>query len=245
MIKVENVFKSYKKMENSVSKKQMILKGVSFEIKEGECLGIIGQSGSGKSTLGKLIIGIEKSDKGRITFLGNDIGVKKHRRGMISSVFQDYTSSINPKFNVLEAIGEPLKVIGEETHIEKKVIALLNKVSLDESYLYKYPHELSGGQIQRVAIARAISTNPKFILLDESVSSLDVSIQTQILDLLISLRKELKMSYLFITHDIKTATYICDRIIIFNEGQIVEMCDIGDFSNLKNEYSKKLIESIL
>lgn len=96
-----------------------------------------------------------------------------------------------------------------------------------------------------MAIARAISTNPKFILLDESVSSLDVSIQTQILDLLISLRKELKMSYLFITHDIKTATYICDRIIIFNEGQIVEMCDIGDFSNLKNEYSKKLIESIL
>lgn len=225
--------------------KKNVLKGVSFDVNQGECLGIIGESGSGKSTLGKIILGIEKTDKGDILF--ENSSTRREWQQEMSVVFQDYTTSVNPKFKVIDIIKEPLlnsNMSKEEK--ENMVIELLKQVGLEEKYLNRYPHELSGGQLQRVCIARAISTKPKFILLDEAISSLDVSIQVQILDLLIELKQKYGLSYLFITHDLTAVTYICDRVLFFKDGQIVERVD--DIKNLKyveKEYSKMLLGSVL
>lgn len=242
MLVVENVKKSYPIPKGIFTKgEQEVLKGVSLEVKKGECLGIIGESGSGKSTLGRLILGLEEQDSGEISFLGSKD--KKKQRKYSSVVFQDYTSSVNPRFRVIQIISEPLL----QTKLNKKdrktqTIELLKKVGLDEDFLFRYPHELSGGQLQRVCIARAIATKPKFLLLDEAVSSLDVSVQVQVLDLLIKLKDTENLSYLFITHDLLTVTYICDRVIFFKEGQIIEQVDdIHELKNVKHEYSKALL----
>ena len=161
-------------------------------------------------------------------------------------VFQDYTTSVNPRFKVIDIISEPL--LGEnliKDTLKNKIISLLKQVGLNEEHLYRYPHELSGGQLQRVCIARAISRHPKFILLDEAISSLDVSVQVQILDLLIELKEKYKLSYLFITHDLTAVTYICDRVLFFKEGQIVEKVDtLDDLKYIKDEYSKSLLNAV-
>lgn len=246
MLTVDCVEKSYKKGGLFSREKQRILKNVTFECSHGECLGIIGESGSGKSTLGRLILGIEKPDRGTILFEGMNVANRKSRIGNISAVFQDYTSSINPFFTVEEAIIEPLKMKTKikEVH-QKKIDQLLHQVGLNPSYRKKYPHELSGGEVQRVCIARAISTEPKCLLLDEAISSLDVSVQMQVLDLLKELKQIYKMSYVFITHDIQAAAYICDRILIFREGQIEEMVDLGRLKDVQSEYAKKLLRMII
>lgn len=247
LLEVKDVHKSYKKSFHILKKGKMnVLQGVSLKLKEGECLGIIGESGSGKSTLGRLIIGIEKPDSGRIELDGMNISETNNKalRKKISVVFQDYMSSVNPRFQVLDILSEPMHTfenLGREDVI-KKAIYLLEKVGLSESYLNRYPHELSGGQLQRVCIARAIATNPKFILLDEAISSLDVSIQVQILDLLIALKKEMNISYIFITHDLTAITYICDRVIFFKEGTIVEEVNsMEELRYVKEPYSKALL----
>ena len=242
LLTVDNVKKSYPIPQGIFTKgKQEVLKGVSLEVKEGECVGIIGESGSGKSTLGRLILGLEEQDSGKISFLGSED--KKTQREYSSVVFQDYTSSVNPRFKVIQIISEPL-LQTKMSRVKRKeeVIALLEKVGLSEEFLFRYPHELSGGQLQRVCIARAIATKPKFLLLDEAVSSLDVSVQVQVLDLLLKLKETEKLSYLFITHDLLTVTYICDRVIFFKEGEIVEQVDnIHELKNVQNEYSKALL----
>ncbi|HIW31909.1 MAG TPA: ABC transporter ATP-binding protein, partial [Candidatus Paenibacillus intestinavium] len=208
----------------------------------GECLGIIGESGSGKSTLGRLILGIERPDSGAILFEGKSIEDRKVRSGNISAVFQDYKSSINPFFTVKEAIMEPLK---KQEKSDDKIDTLLIQVGLNPSYKNKYPHELSGGEVQRVCIARAISTEPRCILLDEAISSLDVSVQTQVLDLLKELKKIYKMSYIFITHDIQAAAYICDRVIIFRNGQIEEIVEIENLKDVKSVYARRLLHMLI
>ena len=233
--------------ENELLKKNKknVLNGASFDVNQGECLGIIGESGSGKSTLGKIILGIEKPDKGDILF-ENSSERKKWQHEM-SVVFQDYTTSVNPKLKVIDIIKEPL-LNSNMSKLEKEnmVIELLNQVGLGEEYLNRYPHELSGGQLQRVCIARAISTKPKFILLDEAISSLDVSVQVQILDLLIDLKQKYGLSYLFITHDLTAVTYICDRVLFFKDGQVVERVDnIKNLKYVEKEYSKMLLGSVL
>ncbi len=238
--------KSYKKGGVFSLNKQDVLKNISFECKDGECLGIIGESGSGKSTLGRLILGIEKPDRGTILFDGKSVEDRKVRLGNLSAVFQDYKSSINPFFTVEEAIMEPLKTQNKGVEDNKrKIDLLLTQVGLDPSYKNRYPHELSGGEVQRVCIARAISTEPRCILLDEAISSLDVSVQTQVLELLLNLKRIYKMGYIFITHDIQAAAYICDRVIFFKNGQIEEISEIEQLNNVHSEYARTLLQTLL
>lgn len=243
LLEVKNIEFSYgrRKLKRNNAN---ILKNVSFSLNEGECLGLIGESGSGKSTLGRIILGLEKQQKGTITFngvLNRDIWQKE-----LNVVFQDYTTSVNPRFKVIDIIKETLleKKLNRE-ELEKKVIELLEQVGLNKDYLYRYPHELSGGQLQRVCITRAISQKPKFILLDEAISSLDVSVQVQVLDLLIELKEKYNLSYLFITHDLSAVTYICDKVMFLKNGEIIEKIDdIKDLKYVKNEYSRALLDSV-
>ena len=243
LLEVKNIEFSYgrRKLKRNNAN---ILKNVSFSLNEGECLGLIGESGSGKSTLGRIILGLEKQQKGTITFngvLNRDVWQKE-----LNVVFQDYTTSVNPRFKVIDIIKETLleKKLNRE-ELEKKVIELLEQVGLNKDYLYRYPHELSGGQLQRVCIARAISQKPKFILLDEAISSLEVSVQVQVLDLLIELKEKYNLSYLFITHDLSAVTYICDKVMFLKNGEIIEKIDdIKDLKYVKNEYSRALLDSV-
>lgn len=233
-LQVKDINKSYRKYGKI--EKQQVLKDVNFIIKEGECVGLLGESGSRKSTLSRLILGLEKPDSGSI--LIEDLNVKKwikENQGKMSVVFQDYTSSSNPNFTVKEIILEPLKVLGKKENLDK----------ITEDLLDRYLHELSGGQLQRVCIARSISTKPKFIVLDEAISSLDVSIQAQILELLKDLKDELNITYLFIAHDLQVVTYLCDRIIFLYRGEVVENIHSLNLAYVKNSYAKRLLNSVI
>ncbi len=246
MLSVECIEKSYKKGGLLSRKRQIVLKNMSFQCRPGECLGIIGESGSGKSTLGRLILGIEKPDKGAVYLNGQRIENRRARSGKISAVFQDYTSSINPFFTVEEAILEPLKMKHKvRLEMSDKINQLLYQVGLDPSYRSKYPHELSGGEAQRVCIARAVSMEPNYILLDEAISSLDGSVQFQVLELLKTLRAAYSMGYIFITHDIQAAAYMCDRIMFIRDGQIEEIVETEQLKNVQSEYARKLLQMII
>lgn len=243
-LNVENLYKSYSKQKKT--KNTYVLKNISFSIEKGECVGLIGESGSGKSTLSRLILGLEKMDSGSVHIEGKSIkNWIRHNKGKISVVFQDYTSSVNPNFTVKDIILEPLYALGTKHNLDYIIESLLEKVELPLYLIDRYPHELSGGQLQRVCIARAISTNPEFIVLDEAISSLDVSIQAQILDLLKKLKKDLNITYLFITHDLQSVTYLCDRVLFLYKGEIVENIDSSNLSNVRNDYSKKLLSSVM
>ncbi|WP_340028442.1 ABC transporter ATP-binding protein [Paenibacillus sp. FSL H7-0940] len=248
MLKVEGIEKSYNQGGLFSKHKQQVLKQVTFECQQSECLGIIGESGSGKSTLGRLILGIERPDRGTISLDGKDVQDRRVRMGNISAVFQNYTSSINPFFTVEAAIMEPMRAqqkLRKDQGNSEKVDLLLNQVGLDPSYRSKYQHELSGGEAQRVCIARAISTAPKCIVFDEAISSLDVSVQIQVLQLLKELKEIYKLSCVFITHDIQAAAYICDRVIIFREGQVVEIVPIEQLKDVQSDYAKKLLKHLI
>ena len=255
LLKVLNIKKSYTQKKFLKKSVKIVLNDVSLSLEQGKCLGIIGESGSGKSTLGRIITGIEKADSGVVEFEGKNIHQKENRnvKNDVSVVFQNYVSSVNPKFSVAQIIAEPL-IIGSQVNrskinknkIDEEVKKMIKIVGLSEEFLERFPHELSGGQLQRVCIARAIVTKPKFILLDEAVSSLDVSTQVEILDLLQKLKKEYNLSYVFITHDLLTITYICDSVIFFKDGKIEEKIDdIRNLKNIKKDYSKKLLEAVI
>lgn len=259
LLEAKNIFVSFKK-ENQTSffgkERQEVVKDVSISLKKGECLGIIGESGSGKSTFGKTLIGLLTPDKGDVTVNGISLYGKSSRdekrkvKQAVSVVFQDYTSSANPRFRIKDIIGESLRVIEKRENIKidkkKRTEELLELVGLNKNFIDRYPHELSGGQLQRVCIARAIATNPEIILLDEAISSLDASTQTQVMDLLKNLQKEFGFSYIFITHDLPSVTYMCDRVIFFYDGKIVEQVDdIYMLSEVKSSYAAKLLHSIL
>lgn len=244
LIEVKNVTKAFKNDDSWLFPSyQNVLNGVSITVNEGECVGVVGESGSGKSTLGKVILGLEAADSGEVV-LGNAISnLPMHQ--VMSVVFQDYNTSVNPRLTIREIINEPLinEKVGK-TERESHLVLLLEEVGLDADMLDRYPHQLSGGQLQRVCIARAVAPNPKFILLDEAVSSLDVSVQVQVLDLLQKLKQERQISYLFITHDIAVASFLCDRLMFFKDGQIVEQVD--DMRNLRHvcdPYTKSLLEA--
>lgn len=258
LLEAKNVNVSFKKENQKTifgKERQQVIKNVSLSLKKGECLGIIGESGSGKSTLGKTLIGLLKPDSGNIIFDGVDMynATKEEKRKIqqkISIVFQDYTSSANPRFLVKDIIGESLRVLerklGKKINKVSKIKELLETVGLNEGFMNRYPHELSGGQLQRVCIARAVATEPQFILLDEAISSLDASTQTQVMDLLKNLQNKYKLSYIFITHDLPSVTYMCDKVLFFHDGEIVEKVeDIYKFSKVKSSYAKKLLNSIL
>ena len=255
LLKVLNIKKSYTQKKFLKKSVKIVLNDVSLSLEQGKCVGIIGESGSGKSTLGRIITGIEKVDSGVVEFEGKNIHQKENRnmKNDISVVFQNYVSSVNPRFSVAQIIAEPLIISSQvnkskidKNKIDEEVKKLIEIVGLSEEFLERFPHELSGGQLQRVCIARAIVTKPKFILLDEAVSSLDVSTQVEILDLLQKLKKEYNLSYIFITHDLLTITYICDSVIFFKDGKIEEKIDdIRNLKNIKKDYSKKLLEAVI
>lgn len=246
MLSVDRVEKSYKKGGLFSRERETVLKNIRFECEQGECLGIIGESGSGKSTLGRLLLGIEKPDRGTILFEGKRIEDRRVRAGNISAVFQDYTSSINPFYTVEQAILEPLNMLKmAQADVQGRIDHVLCQVGLNPSYRKKYPHELSGGEAQRVCIARAVSIEPKCILFDEAISSLDGSVQLQVLELLKNLRKIYGMGYIFITHDIQAAAYICDRVMIVRNGQIEEMVTVEQLKDVQSAYARKLLQMII
>jgi peptide/nickel transport system ATP-binding protein len=226
---------------------------VSFEVYKGETLGLVGESGCGKTTLGRALLRLIEPTKGKIIYAGNDLTAKKgdklnSLRKEIQIVFQDPYSSLNPRMTIGSAIAEPMKVHGLFTGPKERkrtVIELLQKVDLKPEHFNRYPHEFSGGQRQRIVIARALSLDPSFVVCDESVSALDVSVQAQILNLLNDLKKEFGFTVIFISHDLSVVRYISDRIMVMNKGKIEETGNADDiYFNPQKEYTKKLIASI-
>ncbi|MBB3111448.1 nickel transport system ATP-binding protein [Paenibacillus phyllosphaerae] len=246
MLNISHVFKSYSAGGMFARRAQEVVRDVSFACEPGECLGIVGESGSGKSTLGRMIAGLEKPDRGIVHWEGRPVWDRRQRGCRISAVFQDYTSSINPFFTVEEAIMEPLRTSGMHKRKDRSSVdLLLEQVGLNASYRERYPHELSGGEAQRVCIARAIATEPHYIVMDEAVSSLDGSVQLLVLDLLKALRRKYAMSYMFITHDLQAAAYLCDRILFFKEGRVEEIIATEQLRNAQSEYARHLLRMVI
>lgn len=225
---------------------------VTFSIREGETLGIVGESGSGKSTLGRVILRLMEATEGNVIFDGVDITqleqkeIRQYRKDM-QIIFQDPFSSLNSKMNVAELVEETLLVQTSLSKSErkKKAVAIIKKVGLRVEDLQKYPHEFSGGQRQRISIARALVNNPKFVVCDEPVSALDVSIQAQVLNLMMDLQEELGLTYLFIAHDLSVVKHISDRIIVMYLGRIAEIAPKKSlYDNPLHPYTKALLDSV-
>jgi peptide/nickel transport system ATP-binding protein len=227
---------------------------VSFEIEEGEVLGLAGESGSGKSTTGRLLIRLVEPSSGRIEYRGKDITAYSRRelealRSKVQMIFQDPVSSLSPRMSVGEAIGHPLAIhgIGDQSWRREAVLEMMRRVGLSPAeYLYKkYPHQLSGGQSQRVVIARALVTRPDFVVADEPIAMADVSVRALILQLMRELKDEMGLTYLFITHDLATAKYLCDRVAIMYLGRIVELATREElFSRPHHPYTKALLAAV-
>ena len=254
MIKADHVCVHFPKEQgNFIFKKeyQQILYDVSFDVKPGECLGILGESGSGKSTLGKVMCSLLKPFKGTMTVDGVELYSKGKglEPGALAVVFQDYTTSVNSRFTVRDIINESFIVLqrrtGESIDVDEEAAKLLQLVGLGREYLDRYPHQLSGGQLQRVCIARAIAVRPKIILFDEAISSLDAHTQVQIMDLLKMIKSLYNFTYIFLTHDLPSVTYLCDRVLFLYKGKVEEILPVDQIGEAKSDYAKSLLHSIL
>lgn len=252
ILEVKNLSQYFKIDRNNIIK---AVDDISFSLYKGEVLGLVGESGSGKSTTGRSIIGINRPTKGQVIFDEKNIADKKiYKREKknigkdIQFIFQDSTSSLNPRMNIGEIIGEPLKIqklCKSKKERDNKVLELMNLVGLDESYFNGYPYDFSGGQRQRVGIARALAVEPKIIIADEPIASLDVSMQGQIINLFKKLKKERELTCIFIAHDLSMVGYISDRIAVMKNGKILEIAQAKElYENPMHPYTKSLINSI-
>jgi len=259
LITIENISVDFYFQENFLSKKQKIraVKNVSLNIKKGSFVGLVGESGSGKTTLGRTILAANTISKGKVIFndgkqqydLSNISKTElKEYRKKAQLIFQDPYAALSPRMTVRDIIAEPLEVMRitqnrEET--DKRVREIADKCRLNLEHLRRFPHAFSGGQRQRISIARALVSSPQFIVADESVAALDVSIQADILNLLISLQKDLDLTYLYISHDLSVVAHICDEVAVMYLGEIVEHAPTSElFSNPKHPYTKALLSSI-
>ena len=257
VLKIKNLQTHFTSKRNFFSKTITQVKAVddvSLDIYEGETLGLVGESGSGKTTLGRTLLHLQKLTGGEVVYNGqslSQIGEKEWKgyRRELQIIFQDPYSSLNPKQMIGPAIMEPMTVHGigaNKKERESAALELLLKVGLEESHFWRFPREFSGGQRQRICIARALAVRPKFIVCDECVSALDVTVQAAILDLLKQLQKEQQLTYLFISHDLSVVRQICDRVAVMKNGKIIEMGETdGLFEQPKMEYTKELLSAII
>ena len=263
ILEVRNLVKHFEVSKSVFSRNKKIVKavdGISFDIKAGETLGLVGQSGCGKTTTARSLCLLDPKTSGSVNFFNPDSknmesidnidedGIRIFRRNM-QMIFQDPYESLNPRWTIKDIIKEPLDIhnIGSLSEREDAIVEILRTVGLTppENYLSRYPHEISGGQRQRVSIARTLVMKPKFVVCDEPTSMLDVSIRISIMDLMLNLAKELEVSYLYITHDLAVARYMCNRIAVMFNGKIVEIGDTEDLlQNPVHPYTKRLISSI-
>lgn len=226
--------------------------GISFAIAEGETVGIVGESGCGKSTMGRTLLQLIEPTEGEVVFQGtNLVGLQEKQmrefRKDMQMVFQDPYSSLNPRLNVFDILSEPLTTHGIRNKEKRKEMIgeILQVVGLNESHMYRYPHEFSGGQRQRIGIARALILQPKLIVLDEPVSALDVSIQSQIINLLQDLQEEFGLTYIFISHDLSVVYQLCNKICVMYLGKVVEMGDVDSlYENPRHPYTKSLLSAV-
>ena len=255
LVEVENLVTYFPIFSGVLQKKTGEVKAVddiSFFIRKGETLGLVGESGCGKTTTGRSILKLEEPTSGSVIFDGKNLidmkgEVLRKMRAKMQPIFQDPFASLNPRMNVGDIIGEPLEVhnLSKGKELRDKVNDLLEKVGLAPEMAERYPHEFSGGQRQRIGIARALSASPSFIVCDEAVSALDVSIQGQIIKLLIKLREELNLTYLFISHDLSVVRHISDRVAVMYLGKIVEITTSDQiYSNPKHPYTISLLSAV-
>lgn len=227
--------------------------GVSFQIKRGQTVGLVGESGSGKTTIGRSIIRLQKPTSGEIFYAGTQIsgismGSYFPYRKKIQMVFQDPFNSLNPRMSIQRILEEPLKIhfpAMNKSQRHERVASLLRQVGLLPDFASRYPHEFSGGQRQRIGIARALAVEPEFLILDEPVSALDVSVQAHIVNLLMDLQEQLNLTYLFIAHDLAVVEQISNEVVILNRGQIMEQGPAKEvYANPSHEYTRKLLNSV-
>lgn len=228
------------------------VKDVSFTVGRGETLGVVGESGAGKSTLGRLALRLIEPDDGRLSYDGVDLSglsrsAMRAMRPRMQMIFQDPFSSLDPRMTIRGAVGEPLRIHRgmSGSALDAKVLDLLERVGMRKDHLDRYPREFSGGQLQRIAIARALATEPEFIVCDEPVAALDVSIQAQVLNLLLDLQAERGLSYLFISHDLGLVRFLAHRVAVMNAGEIIETASTEDiFTDPQEPYTQKLLSAI-
>ncbi len=255
LLRLENIEKHYPIKGGVLLRKVDSVKavnGVSLDVREGETFGLVGESGCGKSTLGSVILGLEKPTAGKVFFDGQDINAmnasqKRKIHQQMQIVFQDPFESLNPRMTVEEIISEGLRIQGglSKAEIHERVMQMLRRVGLNPEHAKRYPHEFSGGQRQRIGIARALIVNPRFIVCDEPVSALDVSVQAQIINLLRDLQREYGFTYLFVAHGLNVVRYMSDRIAVMYLGRIVELADTDAlFANPLHPYTQALLNAI-
>lgn len=255
LLEVEGLRKSYPVRKNVLGRTTEhfhAVRDVSFEFGRGETLGIVGETGAGKSTVGRLALRLIEPDAGSIRFDGIDLNTLSRRelratRRRMQMIFQDPFSSLDPRMSIRATVGEPFQIHQglKGAELDARILELLERVGMRADHLDRYPREFSGGQLQRIAIARALATEPEFIVCDEPVAALDVSIQAQVLNLLIDLQVERGLSYLFISHDLSLVRFLAHRVAVMCQGEIVEIGTTEEiFSDPKHPYTRKLLSAV-